>query len=240
MSERVIAAVHVGLAILFWTFAVSAQKSPAPANPPLDLIEFPVVMQQNVSAGKTPVGTHVQAKLLIATLVNKVVVPKGALLTGEVVESVAKADKVPSRLSIRMDSALWKNGSTAIKVYLTAWYYPVKTEPTDRDPYSATSGIQGEVGVTFGGGAVGQYPQNPNAIGQFPPDASRSDRTPYPDATPSVPSSVISEHRALMKDVSSTRNGDGSVVITSDRRNLKLDKTTTYVLATNDLGSGKK
>jgi hypothetical protein len=237
----VIAAGYVGFAILFWTIAVSAQKSPAPTSAPADLIEFPVVMQQNVSAGKTPAGTHVQAKLLIATLVNKVVVPRGALLTGEVMESVARTDTVPSRLSIRMDSALWKNGTTPLKVYLTAWYYPMKAEIEDRDPYSATSGIHGEVGVTFGGGG-GQYPypQSPNSQGQFPPDASRSDRNPYPDSVPTAPASIISEHRALMKDVSSTKNEDGSLAITSDRRNLKLDKTTTYVLASNDLGSAKK
>jgi hypothetical protein len=195
-------------------------------------------MQQNVAAGKTPVGTHVQAKLVIATLVNKVVVPKDALLTGEITESVAKKDGTPSRLAIRMDSAQWKNGSAPLKVYLTAWYYPLRNEVGDRDldPSSPSSSIHGEVGVTFGGGR-NPYPPGSTMPGQMPGDP---DRTVYPDTAPPTPSSVIATHRALMKDVSSAKNEDGSLAITSARRDLKLDKTTTYVLATNDLGSAKQ
>lgn len=42
-----------------------------------------------------------------------------------------------------------------------------------------------------------------------------------------------------MKDVESTRNADGAIELTSARSDLKLDKTTTYVLATGDLTAGK-
>jgi hypothetical protein len=38
-----------------------------------------------------------------------------------------------------------------------------------------------------------------------------------------------------MKNVESTRNGDGAVSLTSKSFNIKLDKLTTYVLATGDL-----
>ena len=38
-----------------------------------------------------------------------------------------------------------------------------------------------------------------------------------------------------MKNVESARNSDGAIAITSNRSNIKLDKLTTYVLATNDL-----
>jgi hypothetical protein len=86
--------------------------------------ELPVIMRQTVTAGKTPVGTRVQAELVIATMVNGAVVPRGALLTGEVVQSVAKSKTELSRLSIRIDSAKWKSGSASVKAYLTAWYYP--------------------------------------------------------------------------------------------------------------------
>jgi hypothetical protein len=93
--------------------------------------EFPVIMRQNVTAGRTAVGSKVQAKLAVATLVDGVVVPRDAILSGEVTESVAKSATDPSRLAIRVDSAQWKKGSAPIvlslgsKVYLTAWYYPV-------------------------------------------------------------------------------------------------------------------
>ncbi len=48
-------------------------------------------MRQNVVAGKTPVGTKVEAKLTIATLVKGTVIPEGAVFSGEVVDSVAKS-----------------------------------------------------------------------------------------------------------------------------------------------------
>jgi len=34
-----------------------------------------------------------------------------------------------------------------------------------------------------------------------------------------------------MKDVESTRDNSGTIILTSKRFNIKLDKTTTYVLA---------
>jgi hypothetical protein len=53
-------------------------------------IEFPVVMRQNIIAGKTPVGTRVQAKLTLATFVKGVVIPEDATLSVEVFESAEK------------------------------------------------------------------------------------------------------------------------------------------------------
>jgi hypothetical protein len=49
------------------------------------------------------------------------------------------------------------------------------------------------------------------------------------------PTSGISKHRVLMKDVKSTHNSDGAVTLISTRSNIKIDKLTTYVLATDDL-----
>ena len=66
--------------------------------------EFPVVLQQSVTAGKTMVGTKVEAKLSIATLLSGVVFPRNSILSGEVVESAAKTKTEPSRISIRIDS----------------------------------------------------------------------------------------------------------------------------------------
>jgi hypothetical protein len=41
-----------------------------------------------------------------------------------------------------------------------------------------------------------------------------------------------------MKNVEFTRNGDGVVTLTSKRSSIKLDKTTTYVLAAGDPAIG--
>ena len=54
--------------------ALGQQKSTAPSSSPLR--EFPVVLQQSVEAGKTPVGTKVQAKLAVATTFHGVVIPR--------------------------------------------------------------------------------------------------------------------------------------------------------------------
>ncbi len=218
-----------GLLVLLFTLASFTEQKPA-HNP--ELLEFPVHMQQKVAAGITPVGTKVQAKLTISTLVRGTVVPEGAILSGEVTESESKIADAPSKLSIRMDMAQWKNGSLPLKVYLTEWYYPLKS-PMVEENNPGFPGIHGSVGVTMGGG------------NSYPPLNSPG-ASPYPGEGPStVPSTTdpdtpaaagdVSPHRVRMKDVESKRNGDGSISLSSKKNRLKLDKNTTYVLAGGDL-----
>jgi hypothetical protein len=116
-----------GWAIRFLMFAISCsaplpQKPAAPAASGVQ--EFPVIMRQNVTAGKTPVGTEVQAKLMVGTIGDGTVFPKNAIFSGRVIDYVAKTSTEPSRLAIGMDSVQWKDGSAAVKIYLTAWIYP--------------------------------------------------------------------------------------------------------------------
>src|SRR5580700_1277966 len=120
MLKRIVKGQMMLAVILGSIVLLGQQQSPSP----LGGTEFPIFMKQNIVAGKTPVGTKIQAKLVAATLVNGVVVPRDAILSGEVIESVKKFASDPSRLAIRMDSADWKKGSVPIKAYLTAWYYP--------------------------------------------------------------------------------------------------------------------
>ena len=140
MFSKTIAVGHAVLTVVLSSAALLSQSRPAPPSSSAGL-EFPVTMRQNVAAGTTPVGTKVQAKLAVATLVDGVVVPQDAILSGEVTESVSKSAADPSRLAIRVDSAQWKNRSApmvvalAPKVYLTAWYYPA-APPTNPDPSS--------------------------------------------------------------------------------------------------------
>jgi hypothetical protein len=53
-----------------------------------------------------------------------------------------------------------------------------------------------------------------------------------------APASVISTKRVLMKHVETASGADGSVVLISPA-NIKLDKVTTYILATHESPSGK-
>jgi len=96
------------MAIRFLMLAIScsapllAQKPAAPAAS--DVQEFPVIMRQNVTAGKTPVGTEVQAKLMVGTIGDGTVSPTNAIFSGRVIDYVANTSTEPSRLAIGMDS----------------------------------------------------------------------------------------------------------------------------------------
>jgi hypothetical protein len=236
---KTIAVLHAVLTVVLGSAALLgqqtlSQQTPAPPSSTAGL-ELPVIMRQNVAAGATPVGTKVQAKLAVATLVDGVVVPRDAILSGEVTESVAKSATGASRLAIRMDSAQWKKGSSPIvlslapKVYLTAWYYPVATMTAQDVLYQPADGAHGAKNSN----GMGTYPDRKNPASQQPFPGSDADRDS--SAAPASPASSISTHRVLMKNVESTRNGDGAVSLTSKNSNIKIDKTTTYVLATGDL-----
>ena len=150
--------------------------SAASATTPVSAIarEFPVILQQNVAAGKTPVGTKIQAKLSIATLVEGKVVPRNAVFSGEVIESAPKTATDASRLSIRMDAIQWKNGSTAIKAYLTAWYYPTMTEGGQDLQYGPTLSQK----ATWNG--QGAYPDRIRVLTSLFRAATRIRIRPFP------------------------------------------------------------
>jgi hypothetical protein len=221
--------------------AAFSQVNPSPINPspinsggPADGLEFPVVMQQNVIAGKTPVGTKVQAKLTLATLVHGVVIPLDAVLTGEVTESAAKSASEPSRLGVRMDTARWKTGAAptvlplAPKLYVTAWYYPIAVAPNQ-----SSDGLPEAASNPKVWNGAGIYPgqRNPNS----PPMAGTDQDTSRTIPVPPAPGSSIPKHRVLMKNVDSSSDGQRGVSLTSTHANIKLDKSTTYVLAATDL-----
>lgn len=191
--------------------------------------EFPVMLKQNVQAGKTPVGTKIQAKLMIATLQNGTVIPKNAVFSGEVVESAEKTENTPSRLAIRMDSAEWKGGTASVKIYLTPWYYPTVQQSGQDLQYGPTQSARG----TWNG--AGEYPgPNTHVYRPFPTGDSDGKST-----VPDTPNSVAGSHRAPMKDVDSENASDGAITLISKHGNIKLDHFTTYVLATSDPASAK-
>jgi hypothetical protein len=204
------------LAAVIWCAPVFGSQQPADTPPQ----EFPVTLRQKIVAGVTPVGTRVEANLTMATLVSGKVVPVGATFSGEVVESSAKSTDAPSRLAIRMNDVRWKKGSIDFKAYLTAWYYPPRSPLEDHE--HDRNGIHGDIGMQRGG----------------PPESPE----PYPGHSspngldlPPAPTSSVSDHRVLMKDVEPENESDGTIAIKSTHFNIKLDKSTTYVLATGEL-----
>jgi hypothetical protein len=222
-GEKVFLACVVG-AVMVVAPALWAQPNRTGEQVSSSGLELPAMMRQSVRAGKTTVGTKVQARLTVATLVGGAVIPDGATLSGEVIESSAKSSTEPSRLAIRMDSLRWKNGERPIEVYLTAWYYPlilVATDPAD-DTLDPIRGSQRRAGA-------GPYPDpNTSASPPIPHGADESDRTRKSD-------SKVTTSRQLMKNVESMRNANGKVVLTSTRSNIKIDRAMTYVFMSADL-----
>jgi len=196
-----------------------SQQAPAPAKVP----EFPVMLQQTVTAGKTPVGSKVQAKLTIATLLNGTVIPRNATVTGAVTESAAKTATEPSRLAIRMDSVQWKNGSSAIALYFTGFYYPNVDESGQDLQYGPTQPAT----RTWNG--QGQYPDGNSHVYRPFPGGDSDKGSSEPDTT----STTTARNSVLMKDVEVQRN-NGQIVLTSKRSNVKLERYTTYVASAGD------
>jgi len=195
-----------------------AQQSPSGSRPQ----EFPVMMRQSVAAGKTPVGTKVQAVLTLATLVSGKVIPDGAIVSGVVVESTAKSAAGPSRLSIRMDSVQWKTGSVALTTYLTEWFHPMRLT-LGEDRFDDRPDANGEHTKR----TWAAYNPNPSDAMLFPGD---SDQAHVKTAPP--PAMAVSERRVMMKDVHLEKDHNGGQTLVSTRSNIKLDKSTTYVLTT--------
>jgi hypothetical protein len=196
------------------------------ASGPASVKEFPVNLKQNITAGGTPVGTRVQAKLTAATFVDGIVFPKNTIFSGQVTESTAQSADRPSRIGICMESAQWKNGSAPVKLYLTAWFYPmIAARGQDLSygpPQSPTK--------TWNG--AGTYPDpNSPASQPFP----SGDTSGAASAAPEAQVYSLSKQRVLMKDVSPERSSDGGIAIASRSFNLRLDKVTAYVLATGEL-----
>jgi hypothetical protein len=241
---RAVLAVLFSLLALFGeSLSGQSPSSQSSSNSPSSLaeLEFPVVMRQNVVAGTTPVGTEIQAMLAVATLVNGVVIPQHAILSGEIVESVAKTTSGPSRLAVLMESAQWKEGTSPTafqfntKVYLTAWYYP----EAPLSPYllSSQAGVAASVPSRHGNGAS-NYPnptsRAPNTTSVRPFPSNDVDR----NGDSSSPASGVSQYRLLMKDIESARDSEGGVTLTSTHSNIKLNKRTTYVFAAGVFAGG--
>ena len=210
----------------------SAVSSPAATgtipDPGCAGCELPITLRQSVEAGKAAVGTKVEARLRMATMIDGGVLPRDAVISGEVIESVAKSGDSPSRLAIRMDSAKWKNGEVKFKVYLTAWYYP----PALMAPPDLSYGPPGDR-RNWGG-------TDPTVDTTDPPNpAQRLSTHQENGVNAAAPATVISAKRVLMKNVTSESGADGSLVLVSSRSNIKLNKVTTYILAVKQLLPGK-
>jgi hypothetical protein len=198
------------------TVALGQQKSTAPSSSPLR--EFPVVLQQNVEAGKTPVGTKVQAKLAVATTFHGVVIPRNAVVTGVVFESVRKSATAPSRLGIRMENAKWKDEATCMmKAYLMPLYYPMVNQAMQGPPVESSD--------TDSRSMSGSNQSSPMSQPSFGGSNSEAAQEAMPNLL------TLASRPVSMKNVIIEPVPDNGVALVSEHENIKLHKMTTYVLA---------
>jgi hypothetical protein len=224
--------VRVG-AILLATCVTLFAQAAKPAPSPQPSVELPASLQTKVVAGSTPVGTEVRAKLTMATLMDGVVIPQDAVISGHVEQSVAKTADAPSLLKIKFESARWKKGSAPVTLYLAGCYYPIEFQ----SPTNDQTGVHGNIGINMGSASEsaptrtnGGLPSSglPNGGMSGPMDASRLDN--YPDPQPGTTVSEVSKHWVRIENVDTVVTSDGSLQIASQQRNLKLDKGTIYLL----------
>jgi hypothetical protein len=217
MSIRTLSVLAVIIA-LCGILALGQQKSTAPSSS--SLREFPVLMQQSVEAGKTPVGTKVQAKLAVATRFNGVVIPRNAVVTGVVFESVRKSATSPSRLGIRMENAKWKDESTCMmKAYLMPLYYPMVSQSIQGPPVESPDPDSRSMN------GPNQSPSSPMSQPSFGGDNSEGAREAMPNIL------TLSSRPVPMKNVVIEPVPDNGLDLVSRHDNIKLYKMTTYVLA---------
>jgi hypothetical protein len=202
----------------FWSAAVFAQQTPASSAPVLR--EFAVILQQNVETGKTAVGAKVEAKLAAATQFAGTIIPKNAVLSIVVAESVAKSAKDKARLEIRMDTATWNGGWSPLKAYLMPLYYPLASQAGQSLPNgsAASGGDEADQRTNSQSPMQRQFPSNNSEAAQ--------------EATPDIP--TISSRPVRMKNVELAPAGDGGIALVSEHTNLKLYKQTTYVFAADE------
>jgi len=195
----------------------SASSSAAPSSSPLR--EFPMLMQQSVEAGKTPVGTKVLGKLAMATTFHGILIPRDAVISGVVFESVAKSATGPSRLGIRMESAKWKKESTCMmKAYLMPLYYPMTTQSAQGLPIGSPDSDS----RTLNG--PNQAGSSPMAQPSFSGNAEAA-QAAIPDIQ------TMSSRPVSMKGVTMEPVDNGGIALVSEHANVKLNKMTTYILA---------
>ena len=199
--------------------SIGQQKSPPPPSSPV-LREFPVVLQQNVEAGKTPAGTKVKGKIAVATQFAGALIPKNAIASGVVVESEPKKGKTGARLSIRLISATWNGGWTPLGAYLMPLYYPTTEQampslPTESpDPSSRNTDGPGQSSSPMSLPSPGNDPQARQG------------------AIPSIP--IMADHPVRMKDLNLAPTSDGGIALVSEHANIKLYKLTTYIFAADE------
>lgn len=208
-------------AILAFCSAASIGQQSHQASPPPVLREFPVVLQQNVEAGKTPAGTKVQGKLAAATLFNGALIPKNAVASGVVLESESRKGEDRARLAIRMNTVTWNGGWAPLYAYLMPLYYPATEQAVPNLPNESPDPDS----RTLNG--PNQSSQSPMSR-PFPGGGSEASEGAIPEVA------ILPSRPVRMKNVVLEPTSNGGIALVSEHAHIKLFKMTTYVFAADE------
>ena len=208
-------------AILAFCSAASIGQQSHQASPPPVLREFPVILQENVEAGKTPAGTKVQGKLAAATLFSGTLIPKNAVASGVVIESESKRGEDRARLTIRMNTVSWDGGWAHLNAYLMPLYYPATGQAVPNLPIESPDPDS----RTLNG--PNQSSQSPMSR-PFPGGGSEASEGAIPEVA------ILSSRPVRMKNVVLEPTSNGGIALVSEHANIKLFKMTTYVFAADE------
>src|SRR6266567_4487903 len=209
----------IQLVLGFWSPALLAQQTP-PVSGPGSLVQFPVVLQQSVEAGKTPAGTKVQGKFAAATLFSGALIPKSAVASGVVVESESKRGKGRARLAIRMNTVTWNGGWSPLGAYLMPLYCPTTGQAAPNLPAGSPDP---DSRTLNGAGQSGSPMSRPS-----PGSGLEASQGTIPD----IPS--VSNRPVRMGNVALEPTSDGGIALVSEQANIKLYKLTTYIFAADE------
>lgn len=211
-----------GAILAFCSAASIGQQSHQPPHSSSPVLrEFPVILQQNVEAGKTPAGTKVQGKLAAATLFSGTLIPKDAVASGVVVESESKRGEDRARLAIRMNTVSWNGGWAPLYAYLMPLYYPTTGHAVPNLPYESPDP---ESRTLNGPNQSSQSPMSRPYAG----DGSEANQGAIPDVA------ILSSRPVRMKNVVLEPASNGGIALVSEHANIKLFKMTTYIFAADE------
>jgi hypothetical protein len=173
---------------------------------------------QKIEAGKTPVGTPVEAKLVMATLMSGRVVPRDAVLLGHVEQSQPKHGNEPSTLRIAIDTVRWNSGEMKISGYLTSRYHPLAWD----DSPDLSDGTDGS-GLLADRRARRQQMMRVRTQGHMDERPADQRTTNAPDVKVGV-----SPNSRPIAHVTQVVTPAGDVTLSSAARTIKLSKNTVY------------
>jgi hypothetical protein len=218
-----------------------AQATPVPAG---SLIY--AELSKSIDAKKAKAGDEISAKTTQVVLAHgNVVIPKGAKLVGHVTQAQARTkDQEHSELGITFDHALLKDGTqipltVSIQALGNAHPNPNFDSQAESSPMGAGAGMPAGAGSSAPGRPGGVLGTAGSTVGGVANTAGGAAGT-IAGGTPEVvagghldPSSrgVIGLSN-LSLSTSTGTSAQGSV-ITSDKRNVKLDSGTEFVLRAN-------